>query len=140
MAVAPAWFARHLRPSTAEVGEAGERLAARFLRRAGLRCLGCRVTTAFGEVDLVALDAGRLVCVEVKTSLRARTHPWRPADRFRRKAFQRLRAAARSLAVSGMGGPGPARVDLIEVWIGPRGVAPKFVHHKDLSGPLGERG
>ena len=48
--------------------------------------------------------------------------------------------AARVLAATGLGGAGPARVDLIEVWIGPRGEAPQIVHHRDLSGPVGERG
>lgn len=127
---------RHLDPSSAEVGRAGERLAARFLRRAGLRCLGSRVPTAAGEVDLVALDAGRLVCIEVKTSMRACAQPWRPADRFRRKAWRRQRAAADALAAAGLGAGRAARLDLIEVWIGPPGSAPRVLHHRDLRGPL----
>lgn len=140
LTAAPAWFARHLRPSSAEVGLAGERLAERFLRRAGWRCLGRRVSTAAGEVDLVALDAGRLVCVEVKTSLRERARLWRPADRFRRKAWLRQRAAAGSLAAAGLGDGRPARVDLIEIWIGMPGSAVRVQHHRDLRGWPAERG
>lgn len=118
------------------MGEAGERLAARFVRAAGLRCLGRRVATARGEVDLVALDAGRLVCIEVKTALGARNRHWRPGERLRRKAFERQQAAARALAAQGLGGAGAARLDLIEVWIGPPRSAPVFMHHRGLHAPL----
>jgi putative endonuclease len=51
------------------LGRAGERAAARALRRAGFRILGRNVRVKFGEADLVALDPdGRtIVVVEVKT-------------------------------------------------------------------------
>jgi len=49
-------------------GDAGERIAERFLRRKGYRIIGRNVTTGrVGELDLVAVHVGTLVFVEVKT-------------------------------------------------------------------------
>jgi putative endonuclease len=45
----------------------GERAAARFLRRRGLRILSRNVRCGQGEIDLVALDGETLVFVEVKS-------------------------------------------------------------------------
>lgn len=49
------------------LGDRGERAAARFLRRQGLRVLLRGYRTPWGEVDLVARDGAVLVFVEVKT-------------------------------------------------------------------------
>lgn len=49
------------------LGNRGERLAARHLRRQGFRILARQYRTAWGEVDLVALDGNVIVFVEVKT-------------------------------------------------------------------------
>ena len=48
-------------------GSRGERAAARYLRRAGLRILARGYGTLWGEIDLVARDGEVLVFVEVKT-------------------------------------------------------------------------
>jgi putative endonuclease len=137
LTVAPLWFARHLEPTGAELGEAGERLAARFLRARGLECLGRRVATGRGEVDLVALDRGRLVCIEVKTARAARGGPWRPGKRWRARAFARQRSAAACLARQGLGTRGAEpRLDLVEVWIGPRGTRLQIEHHTSMGRPI----
>jgi putative endonuclease len=49
------------------VGRAGEAAAAEFLERSGYRILETNYRTVFGEVDIIALDAGVTVFVEVKT-------------------------------------------------------------------------
>jgi putative endonuclease len=49
------------------LGEQGERLAARFLRRQGMRILARQLRTHWGEVDLIAVDGRTIVFVEVKT-------------------------------------------------------------------------
>lgn len=51
------------------LGAAGERIAARELERQGLRIIArnVRVAGVRGELDIVAIDAGTLVIVEVKT-------------------------------------------------------------------------
>lgn len=49
------------------LGDAGERAAARHLRRQGLRVITRGYRTARGEIDLIARDRDILVFVEVKT-------------------------------------------------------------------------
>jgi putative endonuclease len=49
------------------LGESGERMAARYLRRQGLRVVARGVRERFGELDLVAVDGRTVVFVEVKT-------------------------------------------------------------------------
>src|SRR3954471_21363612 len=48
------------------LGDRGEREAARFLRRRGLRVLARGYRTPQGEIDLIARDGATLVFVEVK--------------------------------------------------------------------------
>lgn len=50
-----------------DLGAAGERAAAKFLRRAGYRIIDKNFRTAIGEIDVIALDAETIVFVEVKT-------------------------------------------------------------------------
>ena len=49
------------------LGKAGERAAAKFLKRQGYRILHRNVKSTYGELDIVALEGGDLVFVEVKT-------------------------------------------------------------------------
>lgn len=49
------------------LGDRGERAAARYLRRQGLRIIVRGYRTPHGELDLVARERDRLVFVEVKT-------------------------------------------------------------------------
>ncbi len=49
------------------LGDAGERLAARELKRKGLRIITRGYHSYHGEIDLIARDGDRLVFVEVKT-------------------------------------------------------------------------
>ena len=49
------------------LGNRGERLAARYLRRQGFKILSHQYSNRLGEIDLIALDSDCLVFVEVKT-------------------------------------------------------------------------
>ncbi|MEO6812121.1 MAG: YraN family protein [Isosphaeraceae bacterium] len=51
-------------------GDRGERTAARYLRRQGLRIIVRGYRTSQGEIDLIARDGPTLVFVEVKTRRR----------------------------------------------------------------------
>src|SRR5450755_4118324 len=55
-----AWLNRKL-------GDAGERAAARFLRRKGFRIITRGYRTQLGEIDLIARDGTTVVFIEVKT-------------------------------------------------------------------------
>ncbi|MDP3787424.1 MAG: YraN family protein [Candidatus Omnitrophota bacterium] len=50
-----------------EVGDLGERLAAKFLRRGGYTILARKYRCKFGEIDIVAKDRNTLVFVEVRS-------------------------------------------------------------------------
>src|SRR5947209_6203352 len=52
------------------LGDRGERAAARYLRRQGLRVLVRGYRTRCGEIDLIARDGDTLVFVEVKARQR----------------------------------------------------------------------
>jgi putative endonuclease len=52
------------------LGDRGERAAARYLRRKGLRVITRGYRGPSGEIDLVAREGDRLVFVEVKTRRR----------------------------------------------------------------------
>lgn len=54
-----------LRPRT--LGQQGERLAARYLRKLGCRIVAQGARDKYGELDLVAIDGITIVFVEVKT-------------------------------------------------------------------------
>lgn len=51
----------------ASLGRAGEKEAARYLRRRGYRIVTRNYRCPLGEIDLVALDGRMIVFVEVKT-------------------------------------------------------------------------
>lgn len=94
------------------MGAFGERVAASFLERHGVRVLGSNIRIGRGEVDLVAADRRGRFVVEVKTGMEASgEHPrWNFTDR---KARQVARMA-RSLGIR--------RVDLVTVVVGNDGV------------------
>jgi putative endonuclease len=50
-----------------KIGNKGEEIAADHLQDKGYQLLDYNFTTRFGELDLVALDSGSIVFIEVKT-------------------------------------------------------------------------
>lgn len=111
-------------------GRAGERVAARYLTKQGLRPVGKRVASRHGELDLVCRAKDLLVVVEVKTGNAGPR--FRPAMRIRRRDLARRSRAARELARKA--GARYARVDVLEVLCGPPGHAPQLVHYQDVGG------
>ena len=113
------WSFRHLPhlalrlwiASRAELGLAGEQLAARALQREGWRLRGRRVRTSAGEVDIWATTSRASLVVEVKTARLSWTPPdpprglaprwdlrWRPGLSLSDSQKRRLFRAARLLA------------------------------------------
>jgi putative endonuclease len=75
------------------LGRRGEQLAAEHLERLGYRVVVRNHRTRYGEIDLVACDAERLVFVEVKAR---RAGPGAPLDKldWRKRSQVRKMAAA----------------------------------------------
>jgi putative endonuclease len=71
------------------LGRRGERAAARYLRRRGLRVITRSYRTTRGEIDLIARDGDTLVFVEVKTR-----RAGRPAEAVTPEKQRRLTLAA----------------------------------------------
>jgi putative endonuclease len=74
---------------TRMLGDRGERAAARYLRRRGLRIVTRGYHTPWGEIDLVARDGNVLVLIEVKTRRRGT-----PAEAVTPEKQRRLTLAA----------------------------------------------
>lgn len=118
-----AWLSATFRPRT--LGERGETLAARHLRRAGFRIVGRGVRTGLGELDLVAIDGRTLVFVEVKTRQSdEQGHPAEAVDLNKQRRLTRLATAY--LKRHGLLNH-PARFDVVAItW--PDGCRPKVEH------------
>jgi putative endonuclease len=107
------------------LGQHGERLAERFLRRRGLKIVARRFSTPLGELDLVMRDGETLVFVEVKTR-RDRVHA-DPEDAVRRDKQRRMTRAARWLIHQRRWGDRPCRFDVVAVTWPPEG-EPQIEH------------
>ena len=119
-----------------KVGRSGERHAARWLRRRGLRILARNLRTPVGEVDLLAQEGAWLVIIEVKTGTRA--DPDSLEARIDRGQRRRLQAAVRwierNVRQSGVGLPAASagvRCDWVLVRLDP---PPLVTHIRDVFG------
>jgi len=114
---------------TGRLGQRGERLARKLLRRGGLKILAANYRCRAGEADLIALDtadgAETLVLVEVKTRTSDRyTDPAAAVDAEKRR---RLRNIARHYLAERPAADLPVRFDIVSVLIPPDG--PEQVTH-----------
>lgn len=76
--------------SRERLGRRGEKLAARHLRRQGLRIVCRNARRGHGEIDLVVLDGRTLVFVEVKSvSERSWSDGFEKIDRNKRRTLKR---------------------------------------------------
>lgn len=120
----PAWLRRWW-PRRASLGNWGERLAARHLRRKGYRILEANVRCGRCEIDLVAQDGDTLVFVEVKT--RRRADAVAPEENVGPAKQRHLRQAAAIYLARQPGPPGYARFDIVAITALP-GQPPEILH------------
>ena len=91
-------------PSTDDLGKTGEKLAAKFLKKHGLKILATNYRCPAGEADLIALDpkveggGQAVVFVEVKT--RASDHYTSPESAVDSAKQKRMRSVARYYSAS----------------------------------------
>jgi len=108
------------------LGRTAEELVATRLERAGWRIVGRNVRLPSGELDLVALDRGTLVFVEVKAGRTgANFGPERPAHAVGHRKQRKLRRLAREWIAERRGPSGVSgyRFDVVGVCFGPDGLA-----------------
>ncbi len=104
------------------LGAAGERAAARFLKRAGYRVLARNVRVRVGEADLVCLDRDRRTIVIVEVKARRRGSAGHPAsDSIAPEAAitahkqRKLREITRSLVKLNRWDDRPVRIDVVAI-------------------------
>ena len=73
-----------------QLGLRGERAAERFLRRLGYKIVARGERGAVGELDLVAVDGGTVVFVEVKTRRSSTAVPAEAVDTQKQRQLTRL--------------------------------------------------
>jgi putative endonuclease len=97
------------------VGEVGERLAVHVLRRHGLDVVARNVHVGRGELDIMAVDGGRKVVVEVRTI----TGSGEPLAAFGHGKAAQVSRLARKVRAH--------RVDLMAIRLGPLGADIRWV-------------
>ncbi|HBU28066.1 TPA: YraN family protein [Candidatus Uhrbacteria bacterium] len=100
-----------------EVGQKGELIAARYLKKLGYRVLHCNVRLAGCEIDLVARQGKEIVFVEVKT--RQSTTAGFPEDSVTPQKIHHIERAAHAWLQEN--GEQPWRVDVVAVTFGENG-------------------
>ncbi|MCP4248869.1 MAG: YraN family protein [bacterium] len=114
------------------LGAAGERAAARFLRRLGYRIAARNYRCRSGEIDLIAVDGDTIVFAEVKT----RRHD-ESADPEANVTYQkrlRLTRAAKTYLSAKSAQNQAARFDVLAVVLPATG-QPAIEHFVDAFGP-----
>lgn len=112
-----------------ELGERGEALAQRFLKRRGLKTVARRFSTPIGELDLVMRDGDTVVFVEVKTR-RDRTYA-DPEDAITTAKVRRLMRAVRWFLHQKRWEERPCRFDVVTVILPAEG-NPEIKHFVDV--------
>jgi putative endonuclease len=107
------------RPTRADVGRFGERIAASFLVDRGYRIEMTNVTSSGGEIDIVASGSDGTIAFEVKTT----TDGVDPTESIDRRKLDALDRAIAGLPVA------VHRLDVIAVTITARGADVRWLRH-----------
>ena len=111
------------RRPTRPLGQIGEEVAARFLRRRGVTILERNLRSRLGEIDLVGREGGTLVFVEVKARQSDRGDPPQAAVDSRKQA--RLGRLAAGYLAGRRLGERRCRFDVVAVTLDGEGGAPR---------------
>jgi putative endonuclease len=117
------------------LGNEGERIAARYLKRQGYRILARRYRTALGEIDLIARDGACIVIVEVKTRRSdVAGLPHEAVDTYKQAQLTRLALAF--LKQHGLLEQA-ARFDVVSIVWEDAAAEPQIVHYRNAFEPPG---
>lgn len=111
------------------LGRQGEKQAAAFLKKNGIRVLARGVANPFGEIDLVGLDGDTIVFVEVRT--RSSLEAGHPAESVTAEKQGRLTRAALAYLKQNRLLDRRSRFDVIAI-LWPEGAkSPQIEHYKN---------
>jgi putative endonuclease len=117
------------------LGDRGERVASRHLRRQGWKILARQYANRFGEIDLIALDCGTVVFVEVKT--RASEQAGLPVEAVTLEKQKKLTRTALAFLKRRGWLERAARFDVVSIlWAGD-GSRPEITHYRNAFEPIG---
>lgn len=106
--------------TTKQIGDIGERAAAKFLKKNGYKILGRNIHFGRNELDIVAASRELILFVEVKTrsvaSLDDISYKSRASDAVNREKRDRTEQAARAYLSQNYSSKQP-RMDVIEVYL-----------------------
>ncbi len=133
-AVLAGWFRRRF--PQIPLGRRGEQAAERYLKRRGYKVLARSNRLRPGELDLVMLDCGTIVFVEVKT--RQSQEAGHPAEAVDEKKQRRLTRLAVTFLKRHRLLEYPARFDVVAItWPGGRG-RPQIEHFPNAFEAVGQ--
>lgn len=104
---------RRPRDSRHALGRRGERVAAKHLRRGGLRILIRNYRCDAGEIDLIASDRGTIVFIEVKS--RSSDNAQDPHEALHPPQIRRIESAAKFFLMERRLQNRPCRFDVMTV-------------------------
>lgn len=113
------------------LGAEGEDIAVKFLRKKGYKVLQRNYRTPVGEIDIIALDKGTVVFIEVK--MRLGESFGQPVEAIDRRKIRRIERAA-LLYVSRCKKEPRARFDVISIKAGEAGGKVMVDHLRDAFG------
>lgn len=119
------------------LGDKGERLAARYLRKQGLRIIARNYKNQFGEIDLIAVDGSQVVFVEVKT--RKSNHFGEPVEAVGYTKQKKLTKLALVYLKRQKLLDRSARFDVVGI-IWPEGGEPEIRHYPNAFEAVGRQG
>ena len=106
--------------TTKQIGDIGEKVASKLLKKRGYKILGRNLHFSKNELDIVASNRDFIVFVEVKTrsveSLDSITYKTRASDAVNREKRERTEQAARAYLRENYSSKQP-RMDVIEVYL-----------------------
>jgi putative endonuclease len=114
------------------LGDRGEREAARFLRRCGLRVLRRGYRTDQGEIDLIALDGTVVVFVEVKARSQGTPAEAVTPEKQRRLTLAGLHFLKRYNLLDQR-----SRFDVVAILWPEDGITPQIEHYRDAFEAVG---
>lgn len=117
-----------------KLGPYGEKIGARFLKRAGYRILERNYRSSAGEIDLIAADGDTLVFVEVKT--RASDEAADPEAAVNYHKRRQIVRVAKSFLAHAQCQNAPARFDVLSIIVPEKG-KPQIEHFIDAFDPTG---
>jgi putative endonuclease len=127
---------RNARDATVSLGNRGEALAERFLKKQRYKILARGSRNKLGELDLVALDGKTIVFVEVKT--RKSTDKGHPADAVDERKQVKLTRLALSFLKRHRLLDQSSRFDVIAITWPDEGKEPKIEHFKNAFEATGQ--